>query len=49
MHYIAYFGSVILTYLPQDSVEKKDGFFAFYPLYKFQTLFSTPFLSCVHT
>lgn len=22
MHYIAYFGSVILTYLPQDSVQK---------------------------
>lgn len=53
MHYISYFGPVIRTYLPQGSVQKVFFclffLFAFCPLYHMQILFSTLFLSCVHT
>lgn len=48
MHYISYFGSVISDLPTTRFSTKKVSFFAFCPLYKSQTLFSTPSPSAVY-
>lgn len=47
--HIAYFGSVILTYLPQDSVQKSLFFCILSIIPETRTLFCPLLLSCVHT
>lgn len=46
---LLYFGSVILTYLPQDSVQKSLIFCILSIIPETRALFCPFFLSCVHT